>query len=78
MKGFGDTRDNIPAIVELAEMGVLSLSDAVATMICNPAELLAKRTFNPWWKEKMGHLGVGALVKVNCETNFIEIGRAHV
>ena len=43
MKGFGDTRDNIPAIVELAEMGVLSLSDAVATMTCNPAELLAKK-----------------------------------
>lgn len=64
MKGFGDTRDNIPAIVELAEMGVLSLSDAVATMTCNPAELLAKRTFNPWWKEKMGHLGVGALANV--------------
>ncbi len=64
MKGFGDTRDNIPAIIELAEMGVLSLSDAVATMTANPAELIAKRTFNPFWTEKMGHLGVGALANI--------------
>ena len=64
MKGFGDTRDNIPAIIELAEMGVLSLSDAVATMTANPAALIAKRTFNPFWTEKMGHLGVGALANI--------------
>jgi dihydroorotase len=64
MKGFGDTRDNIPAILELAEMGVLSLSDAVATMTSNPTDLLAKRTGNPFFTEKVGHLGVGALANV--------------
>ena len=60
MKGFGDTRDNIPAIIELAQAGVLSLEDSVATMTKNPAELIAKRTANPWWTEKIGSLGVGA------------------
>ncbi len=64
MKGFGDTRDNIPAILELSEMGVLSLSRAVAAMTCNPARLLAGRTKNSWWKEKMGHLGAGALANI--------------
>lgn len=64
MKGFGDTRDNIPAIIELAQAGVLSLSDAVATMTCNPAELIAKRTANDWWTKKVGHLGAGALANV--------------
>ncbi len=64
MKGFGDTRDNIPAILELAEMGVLSLSDAVATMTANPAALLAKRTENPFFTEKVGHLGPQALANV--------------
>lgn len=64
MKGFGDTRDNIPAIIELAQQGVLTLSQAVATMTCNPAELFAKRTGNPWWKEKVGHLAPGALANV--------------
>ena len=64
MKGFGDTRDNIPAIIELAQMGVLSLKDAVATMTANPAALLAKRTFNPFFSEKIGHLGVGALANI--------------
>lgn len=46
MKGFGDTRDNIPAILELAEMGVLSLSDSIATMTWNPARLIAEKTDN--------------------------------
>ncbi len=64
MKGFGDTRDNIPAILELSEMGVLSLSRAVAAMTCNPARLLAGRTKNSWWKEKMGHLGAGVLANI--------------
>lgn len=64
MKGFGDTRDNIPAILELVQMGVLSLSDAVATMTCNPAGLFFRRTNNFWWKEKVGHLGYGALGNV--------------
>ncbi|WP_035289230.1 amidohydrolase family protein [Clostridium sp. KNHs214] len=60
MKGFGDTRDNIPAIIELSEMGVLTLKDAVACMTCNPAKLIADRTGNPWWEEAIGHIGVGA------------------
>lgn len=64
MKGFGDTRDNIPVILELAEEGVLTLSDAVATMTSNPATLIAKETKNMWWKDKVGHLGVGALANV--------------
>lgn len=64
MKGFGDTRDNIPAIIELAQMGVLSLSDAVATMTANPTELIAKRTHNPFFTEKVGHLGAGALANI--------------
>ena len=64
MKGFGDTRDDIPAIIELVEQGVLSLSDAVATMTANPAALLARRTRNSWWSEKMGNLGAGALANV--------------
>ncbi|OMH32500.1 hydrolase [Tersicoccus sp. Bi-70] len=64
MKGFGDTRDNIPAILEVAESGVLTLSRAVATMTANPARLLSERTRNPWWTEKTGHLGAGALGNV--------------
>ena len=64
MKGFGDTRDNIPAILELAQMGVLSLKDAVATMTANPAKLIAKRTHNRFFTDKIGHLGVGALANV--------------
>lgn len=64
MKGFGDTRDNIPSIIELYEMGVLSLSDAIATMTKNTAELMCDRTKNNWWTEKIGHLGVGALANI--------------
>lgn len=64
MKGFGDTRDNIPAILELAEKGILSLSDSVATMTCNPAKLIAEKTGNNWWIEKVGHLGKGALANI--------------
>lgn len=64
MKGFGDTRDNIPAILELAQEGVLTLKQSVAAMTCNPAELIAKRTACQWWNEKAGHLGVGALANI--------------
>lgn len=64
MKGFGDTRDNIPAILELSDMGVLTLSQSVAAMTCNPARLIARRTANNWWTEKTGHLGAGALANV--------------
>jgi imidazolonepropionase-like amidohydrolase len=64
MKGFGDTRDNVPCLLELPELGVLSLSEAVACMTANPAALLAKRTGNSWWTEAVGHLGPGALASV--------------
>lgn len=64
MKGFGDTRDNIPALLELAEMGIWSLSDSIASMTINPASLIAHTTKNNWWTEKVGHLGVGALANI--------------
>lgn len=64
MKGFGDTRDNIPAVLELADAGVLTLSQSVAAMTCNTAELIGKRTANSWWTEKTGHLGTGALANI--------------
>lgn len=64
MKGFGDTRDNIPALLELVEDNVLSLSQSVATMTCNPCKLFAKRTKNNWWTERLGHLGKGALANI--------------
>ncbi|MGM0470966.1 MAG: amidohydrolase family protein [Bacillota bacterium] len=64
MKGFGDTRDNIPALMELAEKGILSLSDSIATMTSNPARLMSERTNNDWWTEKVGNLGVGALANI--------------
>lgn len=59
MKGFGDTRDNIPCILELIEKNVLSPLDAVATMTSNPARLLLKRTGSEDWK-RYGNLGKGA------------------
>lgn len=64
MKGFGDTRDNIPALIELAEMGVWSLSQSIASMTANPARLIGERTQNPWWTEKCGHIGPGALANI--------------
>lgn len=64
MKGFGDTRDNIPALLELVDEGVLSISQAIATMTKNSAKLLSMKTRSDWWQEKMGHLGVGALANV--------------
>ena len=64
MKGFGDTRDNIPALIELSQQGVLTRSKAIATMTANPARLIAEKTGNEWWTEKMGHLGIGALGNV--------------
>ncbi|MGI5887934.1 MAG: amidohydrolase family protein [Oscillospiraceae bacterium] len=64
MKGFGDTRDDVPAILELAEEGVVTLPDAVAMMTCNPAELLSERTHNPFFRRETGHLGKGALANV--------------
>lgn len=60
MKGFGDTRDNIPCILELTESGVLNRMDAVALMTSNPARLLAERTGNREWMDGFGHAGKGA------------------
>lgn len=64
MKGFGDTRDNIPCILELVESGVLALSDAVATMTINPVRLLEKCTHQSWWSKELGHLGEGARANI--------------
>jgi imidazolonepropionase-like amidohydrolase len=64
MKGFGDTRDNIPALLELVDKEVLSLSDAIATMTSNPARLLAERTKQAWWVKEIGTLRVGARANV--------------
>lgn len=64
MKGFGDTRDDVPAILELAEMGVLTQSQAVATMTANPAKLISKLTREDWWTQELGHLGVGARANI--------------
>jgi len=64
MKGFGDTRDNIPCLLELAEMGVLSISSAVATMSTNPAKLFAQLTHEGWWLSELGHLGEGARANI--------------
>ena len=64
MKGFGDTRDNVPCILELAEMGILSLSKAVATMTSNPARLIGKLTKQDWWTREVGHLGAGARANI--------------
>lgn len=64
MKGFGDTRDNIPAILELARENVLSLSRAVATMTSNPARLMAAITHNNFWQERIGRLTPGAFGNV--------------
>lgn len=63
MKGFGDTSDNIPCILELVENGVLSLEKAVATMTCNTAQYLSEKLKCSVWK-KMGHLGKGAFANI--------------
>lgn len=64
MKGFGDTRDNIPALLELAEMGILSLSD-IATMTYNPAYLIAERTGNNCVERKSRSFGNRGLSQYN-------------
>lgn len=63
MKGFGDTRDDIPAILEAAGRGV-PLLRAVAAMTANPCRLIARSTGNRWWTDRMGRLGRGALANV--------------
>lgn len=60
MKGFGDTRENVPCLVELVELGVLDAPRAIATMTANPARLLREHTGAAWWTEELGHLGPGA------------------
>lgn len=64
MKGFGDTRDNIPALLELAEEQVLTISEAVATMTVNPVRLLGRISGRDWWQKKLGHLGPGAKANI--------------
>lgn len=64
MKGFGDTRENVPCLVELVNRGILDISRAIATMTCNPARLLAEHTGQDWWTEEIGHLGAGARANV--------------
>ncbi|BAK98369.1 putative hydrolase [Oscillibacter valericigenes Sjm18-20] len=64
MKGGSATTDDLCAIFELAQMGVLSLSDAVATMTSNVAELFARRTGCSWWAERTGSLHTGALANL--------------
>jgi len=64
MKGFSDSRENVPCLLELAEMGILSLAEAIATMTVNPAALLSERTGQNWWTEELGHLGTGACANV--------------
>jgi dihydroorotase len=64
MKGFGDTRDNVPAILELSELGVLTLTRAVATMTSNAAFLIGRLTHEEWWTRELGHLGTGARANV--------------
>jgi dihydroorotase len=63
-KGFDDTRDNIPCLLELQEKGVLSLKDAIATMTSNVTRLLSEATEQVWWTEELGHLGQGARANI--------------
>ncbi len=64
MKGFGDTRDNIACIFTLAELGVLSLLRATGTMTANPARFLSLKLDNPFFENKLGHLGIGAFANI--------------
>lgn len=63
MKGFGDTRDNIPCILELTESHVLNRKQAVAMMTQNPAKLLRSRTKCREW-DKYGNLSRGSYANV--------------
>jgi len=60
MRGFGDTRDTIPALVWLAREGVSSDLAAVALVSSRPAAYLAETTGQDWWRHVYGHLGAGA------------------
>ena len=56
VKGFGDVKDSIPAILGLIEDGVLDPLNAFATMTTNPARLMARVTGKDWWLKEMGSL----------------------
>jgi imidazolonepropionase-like amidohydrolase len=60
VKGFGDTKDSIPLLVELIENNILNPLDAVATMTVNPAKLMSKVTGQDWWIKEIGSLMVGS------------------
>ncbi len=64
MKGFGNTADNLPCLFTLEKSGIISLMDAVACMTSHTAQLLSKRTGNPFFEQKLGHLGIGAFANV--------------
>lgn len=64
MKGGSSTSDNLAAIFEISNMGILSLEDAVATMTSNVSELFARRTDCKWWIENTGNLKAGALANI--------------
>ena len=51
MKGFADSRE-YPLPNGMADMGILTLSQSIATMTCNPARLLAKQTQQEWWTKR--------------------------
>lgn len=59
VKGFGDTKDCIPALMDLIEDGVLDPLNAIATMTTNPARLMAGVTGKSWWPKELGSLGEG-------------------
>jgi len=60
VKGFGDVKDSVPAILDLIEMGVLDPIRAFATMTTNPARLMAKVTGQNWWVKELGSLAEGS------------------
>ena len=64
MKGFGDTRDNVPSILELAEKNVLPLSESISLMTANPARLLSERTGSRLWLKDIGNLSIGSRANV--------------
>jgi dihydroorotase len=60
VKGFGDVKDSVPAILELIESVTLEPVDAFATMTTNPAKLTARVTGNGWWIKELGSLSEGS------------------
>lgn len=60
VKGFGDVKDSVPAILDLIELGVLDPIRAFATMSTNPARLMAKVTGQDWWLKELGSLAEGS------------------